>query len=67
MNETIYPVRGVLQGFREGSFTFDEAEDCINDFISKAMEKGYSHGVVDGLRRNGETHAQASYKGSTSV
>lgn len=57
MNETAYPVRGILQGFREGSFTLDESEELINGFINAAMEKGYSHGAIDELRRS-KTYAE---------
>lgn len=46
-----YPVRGILQGFSEGSFTFEESVDLLNGFIKASVEKGYSHGVIDEMRR----------------
>ncbi|MDP4159803.1 MAG: hypothetical protein Q8911_08585 [Bacillota bacterium] len=46
-----FPVRGWLNGLIEGSATIDETEETINSFIELAAKKGYSEGVVDGLRR----------------
>jgi hypothetical protein len=65
VNETAYPVRGILQGFKEGSFTLDESEELINGFINAAMEKGYSHGVIDELHR-GKICVERDEKGNSS-
>lgn len=56
-----YPIRGVLQGFSEGSFTFEESVDLLNGFIKASAEKGYSHGVIDEMRR-GRVSEQKSRK-----